>query len=274
MTFRYTNKLLFFSFLWSMHALSAQAVTVDKIIAKVNQHIILKSELEAQFLGAQSSGAGLSLCELLESLVNNKILVTRAELDSIPLSEEEVEANLDRRMSYMTAQIGSEDKVRELYGKSIDQLKEEVRVAVRDQLLIEKMRDHLIGSLSVSPREVRAFFDRTPERDRPYYSTEVRLGQIVDIVSAGPEAEALTRARLLGLRGELLGGADFGEMARRYSEDPSAQRNDGRLGFFPRGSLDPAYEAAALKLDPGGAFSAYSLELWLSSYRADRDSRK
>ena len=235
----------------SQLCLLAQPATIDKIIAKVNQHIVLKSELEEQFLGAQSQGASLSQCELLESIVHNKVLVSKAELDSIPISEEQVEANLEQRLSYVVAQVGSEAKVKELYGKSVRQLKEELREAVRNQILIQQMRSTLIGSIKASPREVRAFFEATPEEDRPYYSAEVRLGQIVCKPSSSKQSEEEVRERLLSIRQRLLRGEDFEALARRYSEDPSASQNGGRLGFFRRGELDPAYEASALRLEPG-----------------------
>ena len=251
MSLKYTLSPLIYSLLGFLQLLGAQPTTVDKIVAKINHHIVLKSELEAQFLGSQSSGTGLSQCEILEGLISNQILVSRAELDSIPLSDQEVEANLESRMSFMVNQVGSEEKLKELYGKSVQQLKSELQEAVRDQLLIEKMRQTLIGTLNVSPLEVRTFFEKISAADRPYYSMQVRLAQLVEIVSPGIESESITQSQLLSLRKQLLDGEDFESLARRYSEDPSAARNGGHLGFFPRGALDPAYEATALSLSPG-----------------------
>lgn len=249
MHFKYICSLWFIYL--PLGGLVAQPVTIDKIIAKVNQHIILKSELEEQFLGAQSRSTGLSQCEILESMIHNKVLVSRAELDSIPLSEEAIEQNLDNRLSYVIAQVGSEAKIQELYGKSVRDFKEELREAVRDQMLIEQMRETLIGNLKVSPREVRAFFEAIPEEKLPYYSTEVRLGHIIRIPKPSAFAEQATEEELRVLRRRILEGEAFKALARRYSEDPSAVHNEGHLGFYRRGELDPAYEAAALRLDVG-----------------------
>ena len=225
-----------------------QSQLLDEIIAKVNHHIILKSQLEEQFLGAQSTGVNLTQCDILKSIIYNKILVAKAELDSIPLSETEVEANLSNRMQYVMAQVGSQAQVEALYGKSITALKDELRESVRDQMLVDRMQASLLEDLDVTPRDVQLFYESIPSHERPYYSTEVSLAQIVCFPTPSAHAHALAESQALAIRRKLLAGENFEALAQKFSMDPSVVRNSGALGFVNRGELDPDYEAAALNL--------------------------
>ncbi len=251
MPLKYTcNLLLWVALCTGTYAL-AQPTSVDKIIVKVNARIVLKSALEEQFLGAQSGQSNLSQCELLQSLLYNNVLVTRAGLDSVEIADEQVEANLSQRINYVMAQIGSQEKLIALYGKSLADFKDEMREAVRDQLLVDKMKHQLVEKVQVTPREVHDFFHATPLDTRPYYATEVQLGQIVREIKPSKTAEQAIIDTLGALRKRILAGEDFALIARRHSEDPSVVSNSGRLGFFQQGALDPAYEAAALRLEAG-----------------------
>ena len=236
---------------WRVLCAQEQPLLVDGIIAKINHHIILKSQLEEQFLGAQSTGARLTQCDILQSMIYNKMLVAKAELDSIPLSEDEVEMNLENRIQYVMAQVGSADQIEALYGKSITALKDELRESVRDQMLIDRMQASLLEDLDVTPRDVRMFYQKMSAQQLPYYSTEVSLAQIVRFPKPNAHAHAVAESKALAIRRQLLEGKDFETLAKEFSMDPSVVRNSGTLGFLKRGELDPDYEAAALSLSLG-----------------------
>ena len=229
-----------------------QPLLVDGIIAKVNHHIILKSQLEEQFLGAQSTGAGhLTQCDILQSIIYNKMLVAKAEIDSIPLSKNEVEVNLENRIQYVLAQVGSEDQIEVLYGKSVAALKDELRESVRDQMLVDRMQASLLEDLDITPHDVQTFYQTMSTQQRPYYSTEVSLAQIVRFPKPNAHAHAIAESQALSIRRQLLEGINFEALAKEFSMDPSVVRNAGTLGFMKRGDLDPDYEAAALSLSLG-----------------------
>ena len=229
-------------------------VVIDKIIAKVDNYIILKSELEKSYLDYLSRGEfnqGNARCKLLENLVVNKMMVAKAEIDSVIVEDTEVQDNLSRRIDYMVSQIGSIEEIENFYGKSMSQIEAELFESVKEQLVIQKMQTELTASLKVSPSEVRKFFKDIPRDSLPYFSTEVTVGQIVKKPEAGPKQQEKVRNTLLEIKGQLLKGGSFAELARLYSEDPGSAANGGELPFYKRGDLAPEYEATAMTLQKG-----------------------
>lgn len=236
------------------YAQSGQGVVVDEIIAKVDNNIILRSELEQAYLQYTSSGrisGQATKCQILESLVINKLMVAKAEIDSVVVTDEEVEDNLNRRMQVIVGRIGSEERIEEYYGKTLEQFKDELRDQVKEQLIVQKMQTTISSSITVTPSEVRDFFNSIPRDSLPYFSTEVSLAQIVKDPPVSREQKDIVRQKLLDLRERILNGEDFNVLAREYSEEPGAARSGGELGFQSRGDLVPPYEAAALALEPG-----------------------
>lgn len=233
---------------------SVDGVLIDKIIAKVDDYVVLKSELEKAYLDFLSRGElsqGDAKCSIFEQLIVNKLLVAKAEIDSVEVSDAEVTNNLDRRMSYIISQVGSEERVEEFYGKSIDQFKVELFEQIKEQLVIQKMQGEISSGISVTPAEVKRFFNKIPADSLPFFSTEVAIGQIVKIPEVSKSQKAIIKQQLNDIRDRIRAGADFGEMARRYSSDPGSRGTGGNLGFFKRGELAPEYEATALTLKPG-----------------------
>lgn len=240
-------------------AVSVQAQTtknpvLDGIIVKLDNQIVLRSELEimhAQAIAGGETARPNLKCEILEQLVLNKLMLARAEADSVVVPDSQVKSELDRRMAYFVAQVGSEQKLEEYYNKSIKQLKDELSKQVRDQLVIQKMQDNITGNLSVTPAEVSKYFNRIPQDSLPYFSTEVEVGQIVKIGKPSRKNRDEAKAKLEEIKKRIEKGEDFATLARKYSEDPASAADGGNLGFFKKKELVPEYEAAALKLEPG-----------------------
>lgn len=230
-----------------------QRIVADEIIGKVDNYIILKSDLEKTYLDMLSRNdiMGVTRCEALETLVINKLLVAKAEIDSVVVEDGDVESNLDRRLQFFVNQVGSEERLEEFYGKTLEQFKDELRESVKEQMIAEKMQGTLTSDLSVSPAEVKKFFRTIPADSLPFFSTEVTVGQIVKVPKPGVEEKEKARKQLIDLRNRILAGENFNDLARRYSQDPSVVRNSGELGFFRRGDLAPEFEATALSLSPG-----------------------
>ncbi|WBO83414.1 peptidylprolyl isomerase [Hymenobacter yonginensis] len=230
---------------------------VDGIIAKIDNQIVLRSDLEAIYAQEVARADGKPLppdlqCRIMQSLALNKLLLAKAETDSVVVEDAQVKSELDRRMNYFAQQIGSEKKLEEYYNKPIKQLKEDLRPQVREQLTQQKMQEQIAGKVTVTPREVRQYFSRIPKDSLPYYSTEVEVGQIIKYAKVNSSAKQATQAKLNELRARILAGESFEELAKKYSEDPGSGAQGGYLGFFKRKELVPEYEAAALRLEPGG----------------------
>lgn len=230
-------------------------VVIDKIIGKVDNYIILKSDLEKTYLNYLSRGeinSGNLRCQILESLVINKMLVAKAEIDSVEISEEEVNSESERKMATILAQIGgSEEDLEKFYGKSMEQIQTELYDDMREQVTIRKMRSEISTDLKVTPAEVKRFFNAIPRDSLPYFSTEVSVSQIVILPEPGKRQLERVERQLLEIRGSILRGESFAEFARLYSEDPGSAARGGELPFYKRGELAPEFEAAAMTMQPG-----------------------
>jgi len=229
---------------------------VDAIIVKVDNQIVLQSDLDGSYAQEVARAEGKPLppdlrCRLLQSIVMGKLMLARAEVDSVTVTDDQVNGELNRRMSYFVQQIGSEKKLEEFYNKPLKQLKEDLRIQVKEQLVQQKMQEEIAGKVTVTPREVRQYFSRIPKDSLPYFSTEVEVGQIVKLAQVNPAAKQATVAKLNDLRARIQAGESFEALAKQFSQDPGSAPEGGYIGFFKRKELAPEYEAASLRLEPG-----------------------
>ncbi|MBC6990780.1 MULTISPECIES: peptidylprolyl isomerase [Hymenobacter] len=229
---------------------------VDGIIVKVDNQIVLRSDLEGAYAQEVARAEGKPLppdtqCRILQGMVLNKLMLAKAETDSVVVSDDKVKSELDRRMAYFVQQIGSEQKLEEYYHKPLRQLKEDLRPQVKEQLVQQEMQEQIAGKVTVTPREVKQYFNRIPKDSLPYFSTEVEVGQIIKFAQVNQKAKQATIAKLNELRARIQAGEDFATLAKQFSQDPGSAAEGGYLGFFKRHELVPEYEAAALRLEPG-----------------------
>lgn len=227
-------------------------VSLNKIIAKVDNYYVLRSDLEEAYQSYVSQNqTPPQKCQLLESLVINKMMLAKADIDSVVVDDKSVDNELDSRMSYMVQQFGSEKNIIEAYGKSLEMLKSELRQQVKDQKVVQKMQQKITTDMKVTPREVRRFFDAIPKDSLPYMPAEVEVGQIVRIAKATKEQKEALRQKLLDFKKRVEAGEDFAKLAKENSEDVGSAQNGGDLGYAKRGTMVAPFEGAALKLKPG-----------------------
>lgn len=228
---------------------------IDKIIAKVDNYIVLKSELEGayqNYLAEGNPASSSARCGMLNRLIVNKLLVAKAEIDSVTVSDEEVDQETDQRMQMILQNSGtSPEQLEKAYGKTLAEIKIELRDQIREQKLAREMTSKITKDLTITPAEVKRFFNKIPADSLPFYSSDVEVAQIVRVakVSEGQKQEA--RQRLSDLRNRIISGENFNDLARKYSEDPSAQYNGGEMGYVGRGAMVPSFEAMAFKLRGG-----------------------
>ncbi|HEX5002256.1 MAG TPA: peptidylprolyl isomerase [Bacteroidia bacterium] len=226
---------------------------IDQVSAIVGSKILLKSEIEGQYDQLLTQGATDNSdmkCKLVEQMIVNKMLVNQAIIDSIEVTDSQVDNELDRRIGYMVNQIGSEEKLEQYYDKSILEIKDEFRPLIKDQMLAQQMQSKVTKNVTVSPADVRAFFNAIPPDSLPFINAEIEYGQIVMNVPVSEAEKQKVRDRLEGYRKRVLDGEDFATLAILYSQDGSA-RNGGELGFVTRGDFVPEFESAAFKLRKG-----------------------
>ncbi|MFC5407885.1 peptidylprolyl isomerase [Larkinella bovis] len=229
-----------------------KGVSLNKIIAKVDNYFVLKSDLEQTRQSyAQQNQKAPADCQILESLVVQKVLLAKAEIDSVTVDDKLIDNQMDSRMSYMIQQFGSEKNLVEAYGKSIEALKSELRSEVKEQMLGQRMQTKITDEVKISPNDVRKFFNAIPTDSLPYIPAEVEIGHIVRLAKVTKEQRDELRKRLLGLKERVEKGEDFSKLATEFSEDVGSAQKGGSLGFAKRGQMVPEFEGAALKLKPG-----------------------
>jgi peptidyl-prolyl cis-trans isomerase SurA len=241
-------------------ATQAQRVVADRIIAVIGDKIILQSDIRNRLEDMKRNGMEVpenAHCYMMESLLASKALSQQAIKDSLPLSDEEIEAELDLKVRQYAAQFGSVQALEEVAGKPVFQLKEDSRDAVREQKLAEEMQKKIMENVKITPTEVKAYFDKIPKDSLPFYEAQVEVGQIVIFPKASREVEQLAKEELNEFRQAILKGEKkFELLARTYSDDPGS-KNDGGLFTFKRSesNVDADFKYAALKLKNPGDIS-------------------
>ncbi|MDZ7741877.1 MAG: peptidylprolyl isomerase [Bacteroidota bacterium] len=239
-----------------MQVSMAQEEVVDEIVAIVGKNIILKSEIEGQYMqyrmqeGIKGSENTVK-CRILEDLLYQKLLLNQAQIDSIEATDSEVEMSMDQRLRYFISQFGSEEKLEEFYKKSIIEIKEEMRELVREQMMVDKVQQNITQDVSITPSEVRKFYRSLPEDSIPYVNAQLEVAQIVKLPPVSIEQKLMIKEKLKNIRQRISDGESFKALAVLYSEDPGSAKKGGELGFHGRGELYPEFEAVAFKLKKG-----------------------
>lgn len=259
MNFRPVSVVLLVLFLFPASRVRAQEVRdtiIDAVVAVVGANMILKSDIEAQYLQFRSQGsiqgtATKVKCQIIEGMLYQKLVLHQSQVDSIEVTDEQVESEMDRRMRYFIAQAGSPDRLEEHFGKSLNEIKSELRQVIKEQMLTEQAQQKITKDVTITPAEVKSFYRKLPKDSLPLISSEFEIGVIVRIPELGEAEKQLAKDKLKGLRDRLTKGDDFSTLAVLYSEDPGSSKQGGELGMFRRGEMRPEFEAAAFKLKPG-----------------------
>lgn len=229
----------------------AQDKVIDQIVAVVGGNTILKSDIEGMYIQQQAQGMttdGDMKCEILETLLIEKLLVAEALLDTtIEVSDSQINQNMDQRIQYFVNNLGSEKEVEKYFKKSIIEIKSDLEEVIRNQQLTSQMQNKIIKDITVTPAEVRYHFRNLKDSEIPVIDSYVEYEQITFRPKVDLEEENRVKTRLRELKKRIEDGASFSSMAYVYSECPSAS-NGGELGYSGRASLDPTYAASAFNL--------------------------
>ena len=231
-------------------------IIIDEVVAVVGNKSILFSEVEAQLVQykIQMGNSDISpeiRCQIIETLLLNKLMITQAQLDSLIISDAQIEERIERNMKYFISQFGSRSKLEEYYKKNIDQIKEELRDPVRDQLTVEMMQENITKSITVTPSEIKKYLSTIPKDSLPTIPSEYEFNEIVIIPIISQDQVNYLKEKLNGFRERILKGESFATLAVLYSEDKGSAIKGGELGFVSRGELYPEFESVAFSLKPG-----------------------
>ncbi len=252
-----------FCVLGSINLTYAQGKIVDRVVATVGSNIILQSDVDMQY--SQNLVQGMSpnedfKCYILQQLLTQKLLAQQAVLDSIEVSESEVDDNLNSRLSHMSRQAGGKERLESFLNRSLLQYKEEMRTSVAEQLKAQKMQQNIVQKIDVTPLEVKRYFEGLDKDSLPYFDTEVEIGEIVMYPVMTKEEKESFRKRAEDLRKQIVDGSDFGTIARLYSEDKGSAMAGGDLGFSTRDNYVKEFSAIAFKLKAGEISQVFETE--------------
>ncbi|HIV84093.1 peptidylprolyl isomerase [Marseilla massiliensis] len=228
---------------------------VDEVIWVVGDEPILKSEVEAMRMQAAQEGTrwnGDPDCVIPEQLAVQKLFLHQAAIDSVEVTEADVQGQVDNYVEYWIQQAGSREKLEEYKKQSISQIRNELHDIVHDQMTTQKMREKLVENIKVTPGEVRRYFKDMPQDSIPFVPTEVE----VQIITQTPriEQEEINRVKdeLRSFTDRInKGETSFSTLARLYSEDPGSARSGGEIDYAGRTTFDPAFANVAFNLtDP------------------------
>ena len=227
---------------------------VNKVLAQVGDNIILMSDVEIQKIQAKQSEMNVDFdfsCSVLEKLMVQELLVNQAKLDSIEVSDEQVDAEMENRLRIIEKDMGGRDKLEEFYGKTTTQIKEEFRSIIKDRILAQEMERTITTGISVTPKEVSTFFEALPKDSIPFINMKLSFQQIVIYPDITPEDKKRAFTELEEVLNLIqVAGKSFETMARIHSDDPGSASQGGKIEAS-RGMMVPQFESTVFKLKVG-----------------------
>jgi len=227
---------------------------IDKSVAIVGNEVVMISniEQEAQMMRARGiSVDAAARCELYENFLIAKLFLVQARLDSLKVNDATVMATLEQRMNEAFSIFGGEEQTVKYFGKPIHKLRQEWEADLRDQSLIQSMQQQVTQDVpKLTPKDVKEYYESTPEEDLPMISTKYRIRQI-GVYPDTETANLAVKERLIGLRERVMNGERFATLARLYSKDPGSMAKGGELGMASKNLYWPAFSDAAMALKDG-----------------------
>jgi peptidyl-prolyl cis-trans isomerase SurA len=249
---------IFVLFVGVIAAQGPKKAVADKIIAVVGDRIILYSDIKNSIADIVRQGGANTLppdaeCLITEQAIVSKVLMLQAEKDSLPVTDEEVEAELDQRVRYYITQLGTKELLEEYAGKSVYQIKDDARESVRERKLAEAMQQKIVGNVKITPTEVKAYFDKVPKDSLPFFESELEVCQIILYPKASRDLEQYIVTEMNNYKKQLENKVTtFEQLAKRVSEG-EAEDIRGRAFQINRNekNWDPVFLSSAFRLKPG-----------------------
>ena len=256
---------LLFLMVLSINAFAQQKELVDKVVAKVGDEYILLSEVEEQYAAAKDQKAALPedyRCMVLDQVMVNKLILNQAKIDSVLAKDEDVETQLNARFEKILDYMGGNvEQFISYYGQTPEVMKEQMRGDMRDQLIVDKMKQKILADVTVTPGEVREFFSKIPKDSLPYFNQEVEIAEVVYKIKPNEVEKSKSKKQLEEIREQIVNGkVPFEDMAKKYSQDPGSGREGGDLGWAKRGKFVPEFEAQGFKLEEGQISQVFESE--------------
>lgn len=235
---------------------------LNGVVAQIGDNVILQSDIEAQVLQAQQAGITIDesfRCNVLEGIMYQNLLINQAKLDSIEITDQQVDAEMENRIRSIEAQIGSREKMEQFYGKTISQIKDEFRGAIHQRMLADEMERKITENLTITPREVKEFFEKLPADSIPYINAQTMFQQIVMYPEVTKADKQRAKAELEDILQQARSGKSFATLARLYSDDKGSASKGGEI-TARRGMMVAPFEAAVFSLKEGEISDVFESE--------------
>ena len=231
-------------------------IVADKIAAVVGDRIILQSDIANSILDIARQGGTIpenAECLLMEQAIVSKVMMLQAEKDSLPITDDEVEAELDQKIRYYINQLGSQEALEEMAGKSIYQIKDDARESVKEQKLSGAMQRKIVDNVRITPNEVKAFFDKIPIDSLPFYESELEICQIISYPKASRDLEQYIFGEMNNYKKQIESKiTTFDALAKKVSEDPGSKDRGGQYQINRNEKTwDPIFMSTAFRLKEG-----------------------
>lgn len=231
--------------------------SIDGVEAIVGDKIVLFSEVESQVLQMLSQPQQIGFnknelrCKVMEEMMFQKLLANQAEVDSLEVSDDEVNSAIEQRINYFVSQIGSIRKTEQYFNKPIEEIREEFFDIIKDQILAQRMESSVTSSIKTTPSDVRKFFNSIPVDSLPIFPAQIEMSQIVLFPEVTKYEKDRLEKQLLEFKKRVEDGGDFSFLASLYSEDEGSAKEGGDLGYVTKGKLVPEFESVAFRLQKG-----------------------
>lgn len=254
---RYTKKTLLATAILTLACWvnsSAQKVVIDKNIATVGSDVILLSELEGQVMQYRAQGMFAAKdihCKVLEEMLVQKLLINQAKIDSIEVTQSQVDQQLDQRLNYFISNIGSKEAVERYFNKTMYDIKKDLRDAIKKQMLAQRVQMGLVENIDISPIDITRFYSKIDKDSLPIIPEQYEIQQITMHPERTKKAIYDVKQKLLDLRKRIIDGERFETLAVLYSEDQGSATRGGELGFRSKNEFVKPFSDAAWSLRPG-----------------------
>ncbi len=246
---KYTFNIIFL--ILSFNHFYSQKV-IDKIVAVVGEKAILLSDIENQKIQAIQQGIQIddeTDCMILNEIMFQNLLIHQAEIDSVEVTEDMVKTELEQRIQYFAAQIGGIAELEKFYDKSIQEIKDEFYEQIEERMKAQQMQQEISGNITVSPKEVKEFFNSFPEDSIPFINSKVQVAQLVIEPIIDEDQKNSIKNKLINIRERIIKGEiSFSVAAEFYSCDPGTKGNGGNFGWVSRGDFVPEFDAVAFNI--------------------------
>lgn len=231
-----------------------QPILVDEVEAVIGRNAIYKSDIQMDIEQMTQQGVKVdadAYCYVFQRKLFQNLLIHKGEMDSVEVTDQDIDGEIDRRMHYMLSRLGgSEVEFQKYYGKTVLEFKDEIRPTVANNIMAKRVEGEVTGQIKISPKEVQSYYNSIPADSLPVVPESYKIAQLVVKAKPNGYEKERTRKNLEDIRKTIVNGGDFGLQARIHSEDPGSKDRGGDLGYLSRDQLVPEFSSVAFKLQP------------------------